>query len=233
MVLNAATAAAVDLRVDIGVTDSPSFTSVSPNDVQAGYSAFNADPKFNGAGSTDFTNYLNVSHVISGVTVSMAGGGNGLAFYDGPDVAGPLGDLAEDGAYVVDDDLTLRFTGLPAGTYQMTMYHHYASQTVAPPPFDIYAGSSPEVLVAADVAVSSGYNPSSITTSSFLVTTDGLGLLVRLDGQFVPVAQQSIPVYLNAFTLINVPEPGSACLLVSGAGLLAFWRYRRRKSRAA
>jgi hypothetical protein len=228
--LSCGRAAAIDLRVDIGVADDDNFTSVSPNEVQAGYSGFDADPQFNGGGSQDFRNALNLSRVVSGVTISMAGGGNGLLFYDlTTDVTGPLGDLAEDGVFVVDDDLTLRFTNLPAGTYQMTMYHHQANLIAVPPPFDIYLGPDPgAILVAQDVAVSSGFNSPAVTTSSFQVTSDGILLLVRLDGNFLP--GPSIPVFLNAFTLIEVPEPTSGLLLGLGAAAVA-WRGVRRRSR--
>jgi hypothetical protein len=230
-------AAAVDLRIDFGVADNDSFTSSTPNEIQAGFSGFNFQPEFNGSPTQDVVfvfPQITTTQNISGVNVSIHGGGNGLTIYDfATDVAGPLGDLVEDGTFTFDADITVTLNGLPAGVYVMTGYHHLADPPgglpTPFPAFDIYVNTgSGESLAAADIVASTGFNPESITTSNFQFTATGADVVVRLDGEFVG---SSIPAILNGFTLVEVPEPTSGALLALGAAILA-GGYRSSRSRA-
>jgi hypothetical protein len=224
------TSAAVDLFVDFGVADVDTFTSSSPNQVQAGYSDFSVDPTVNGTPVSDLAlGVPSASRNFSGVTVSVQGGGNGMVFHDlVTEVNHALGDLIEDGVSVPDADLTITVSGLPPGTYTWTGFHHTAADG-GTLPFDIYVNTGlGESLAAADVDASFGFNPVSVTTSEFSFMATGADVVVRLDGEFGdPITSP----FLNGFSMVQVPEPASGLLLALAMIPLLAWRVGRRSGR--
>jgi hypothetical protein len=223
-------AAGIDLKVDIGVADNDNFVSSTPNEIQSGFEGFSATPEFNGGGGGDLVNLLTTSRNISGVAVTLTGGGNGLMFFDTvTDVTGALGDLLEDSVGTADADLTIQLSGLPAATYSFTGYHHSTGLSQVPPVgFDIYVNTgSGESLAASDVATTIGFDPQSISTSNFQFTATGAEVIVRLDGEFIP-GGFSIPTALAGFTIIAVPEPHSGLLLALGLVPLVYYGLRLR-----
>jgi hypothetical protein len=222
---------AVNLKVDIGVADTNVVTSVTPNDIQAGFSGFSVVPAQNGAsGFYDFkfvSPQLSESQVFSGVTVTLQAAGigsNGLAFYDfATDVSGNLGDLVEDGVGAVQSDILLTLGGLVAGNYQMTTYHHWADRTSAQNSFNIGVNvGSGEVTAATQVPISIGFNSSSVSTATFQFTATGTNnVVVRLEGSF----ESNSSPFLNGFALVQVPEPSSWVLIVAAIASLCCGRF--------
>jgi hypothetical protein len=222
------------LAVDFGVSDAGAAPG-SPNEVQAGFSDFSVDPMRDAdlqlvSGS--------VSRTFSGITVSVSGTGL-LAFYDRvPDVNHTLGNLLEDLAVVFEGDLILTLSGLSAGTYSMTTYHHVPEEEDAGDPFDMSLDTGSGALpIFTDVATSFGTsNPDPITTRTFQFTASGVDPV-----QLTLLGGELLNPLLNGFELTRldaVPEPGSLMLL--GVGIAAAltggrhrsWR-RARGTRAA
>lgn len=99
------------LAVDFGATGQA---------VQTGFAAFTrtADPP-----GTNQSQAFNSPHAATGSQITLTLGGN-VQFADrGDDVAGPLGDVADDFAFV-GDDLTVAFANLARGNYQLVLYAH-------------------------------------------------------------------------------------------------------------
>jgi hypothetical protein len=220
------------LAVDFGVSDAGAAPG-SPNEVQAGFSDFSVDP------IRDADLQLvsgSVSRTFSGITVSVSGTGL-LTFYDLEDVDHTLGNLLEDFAVVLGGDLTLTLSGLSAGAYSMTSYHHVPVADKA----DTFAmtldSGSGASTIFTEVSTSFGTsNPDPITTRTLQFTASGVDP-VRL----TLVGGSEVRPVLNGFELTRldaVPEPGSLMLL--GVGIAAAltggrhrsWR-RGRGTRAA
>ena len=157
----------LDLKVDIGVADVDGITSVSPDDVQAGFSAFSVVPTQNGnPGNYDqkiVFPQIAESRTFAGVTVSLQAGGqsNGLLYFDfATEVTDVLGDLAEDGVGAIQSDIVMTLHGLAAGNYQMTTYHHWAGLNPPQNPFDISVNTgNGEVTAVSNVPISVGFQP--------------------------------------------------------------------------
>jgi hypothetical protein len=89
--------------------------------VQAGYEAFTREA--NPEGTAQSEAYDSPSAANGGQLTVTLGGGD-VQFVDrGDDVAGPLGRLADDFAFIAGD-LTLTFGNLASGNYQLVLYAH-------------------------------------------------------------------------------------------------------------
>ncbi len=226
------------LKVDFGVADIGDVTSITPNDVQSGFSGFSVNPQFAGVPSQyDLVNIGVGSETrtfAGSVDVTISGTGNGATFFDfATDVTHALGDLLEDGVGVIEADLILTLKGLPAGAYQTTTYHHNAGVANAGLPFSILVNnSSGETTAATNVPVTLGFTPASVSSATFQFTATGLNnVVIRFHGggDF----QNPINPFLNGFTLVPVPEPSSWLLLVLGMSALGWVRVVRRVRGAA
>ncbi|MCA9234771.1 MAG: BNR-4 repeat-containing protein [Planctomycetales bacterium] len=88
--------------------------------VQADFAAFTRGTN---PGGGDQTEMFDSPYAAAGQQVSVTLGG-GVQFADrGNDVAGPLGDVADDFA-MAGDNLTIRFGNLARGNYQLVLYAH-------------------------------------------------------------------------------------------------------------
>jgi hypothetical protein len=89
--------------------------------VQAGFMPFTRDPNPAGAAQTEM---YSSPFAAGGGQIAVAVGGGDVQFLDrGDDVAGPLGDVADD--FVFNSGaLTLTFGNLQAGDYQLVLYGH-------------------------------------------------------------------------------------------------------------
>jgi hypothetical protein len=215
------------IQVDFSTLDaSAQNTGYSPNRVQDGFSDFsygpeNAQPSkdqavlqppFPGASPTITKTFGSI-----GVTVSDPGpASNGLIFVDEGTVNGSYGKLAED--YVIPSALNLRvsLSGLAAGSYLMTTYHHIPSLSnqynLTGITIDTGTGAS---TVATNVPVSIGYSPTSIGSAAFQFTADGShDVVMTVKGN----SFSTVRGVLNGFEVSSVPEPSTA--LLAGLGVL-------------
>ena len=137
MPLNSANA--IPLRIDFGISDPPGGPQTIPvpnaNDVQVGWEEFSlAYASTDTEGGRDGVNPLAPeSRTYDGITVTVAGHvgpspiiapGFGVSSRDRlPDMNSfsSLGDMFED---VFNDAHRVAISGLPAGTYEVTSYHH-------------------------------------------------------------------------------------------------------------
>lgn len=217
-----APARAVELHVDFGVNDEPFDGGFFPtaNDVQAGYFDFSADQNAaDDDGEIARLDLAGTSRLVSGVTVQLgivsAGSENYLPelfLMDSTgEGAGALGDLIEDVAAALSGDLTITLSGLPAGAYQWTSYHHMPQLEFNwLGSFDIYAGGGP-VPKLSGLFPTSGFNPPA--EASFTFTVNGSGdVVLRLH------SNDSLPsvVFLNGFSVVPIPEPATWTLCAMG-----------------
>lgn len=116
---------------------------------------------------------------------------------------------------------TMTLAGLPAGTYDLTMWHHDSSDagdTDVALFLDTGAGYGDDAVATS--IVSNGQDPDPIGTTSFQFTATGGDVLV----DFRRGSGSGSEIFLNGLDLSFVPEPGSlACLLV---GILLIARRR-------
>jgi hypothetical protein len=231
--------APADFAVDFGVADKPPLTSVTPNDVAPGFYDFAPDPEFGGGGPGDsYFTISPISRVVSGVTVTVQGGGNGAVYQDYTgemaDVSGISGDLLEERVRVVQADLNLTLTNLSAGTYTFTGFHHDAGATQSSLPFDIFVNEgSGERLAYGAVLASTGFTPTSISTTSFDIFSSGSPISIRFDGGGAGL--NLINPVLNGFTVTSVPEPSAmtlAALVITTTFTTRSIRRRKPRSQA-
>lgn len=226
-----APAGAVELHVDFGVNDEPFEGGFfpTPNDVQAGFFDFSADQNAaDDDGEIARLDLAGTSRLVSGVTVSLgivpAGSEDHppeLFLMDSTgEGAGGLGDLIEDVAAALSGDLTIALSGLPAGAYQWTSYHHMPQLEFNwLGSFDIYAGGGPIPKVSG-LFPTSGFN--SAAEASFTFTVNGSGnVVLRLH------SNDSLPsvVFLNGFSLMPIPEPSTWILFAIGWFAIAAQRF--------
>jgi hypothetical protein len=227
------------LAVDLGVADGAPVSN-SANQVQSGFSDFSVDPTFDGNAVYDFVNIglTPETRTFSGVDVTLSGTANGPTLYDfTTDVSDPQGDLLEDVAQVVQGNLTVQLSGLNAGTYLMTTYHHFGDNTASANPFSITVDTGAgAATVATDVPTSFGFDPSTISTETFQFTANGTDpvLLTLVGGG--GAGDQAISPVLNGFevsTVNAVPESGSLTLCATVLFAVGVSRIRRRRNPAA
>ena len=230
--------AAMLLNVDFGVADGVPVSN-SVNQVQSGFSDFSVDPQFNGTSEYDFVNIgaTPETRTFGGIEVRLAGTANGPTLYDfTTDVSGPLGDLLEDVVQVVTGNLTVQLSGLNAGEYSMTTYHHFASNASAANPFSITVDTGAgATTVATDVPTSFGFAPSTISTETFQFTANGTDpVLITLVGGGT-FGDNAINPVLNGFELSTVdavPEPATVTLCTTALFVLGAWHFLRRRTPA-
>lgn len=203
------------LSVDVGVADPATFPGSTPNEVQSGFQEFSAPHQF-ALGDRDQFNVgvSTLSRTITGIGIDIqAPDTNGGLYTDfTAGVSGPVGDLAEDGLIAFRSDILLDLSGLPAGFYRMTTWHHVVSPSSAVDQFDIVVtpGSSPSQTVASNVRWSSGSNPASVTNVNFHFNLGaGDDLRVRFDSIGGALTA------LNGFRLTAIPEPSTSWMLAT------------------
>lgn len=227
---------AVELHVDFGVNDEPfeDWFPQTTNDVQAGFDDFSADQNAtDDDGEIARLDLAGTSRVISGVTVGL---GIVPAVFDDylPELflmdqrieaGGSLGDLVEDVAAALTGDLTITLTGLPAGAYAWTSYHHLPQLDFNWfGPFDISVDTGAGLVTKA-----SGVAPNSLGTPTqadfgFKVGSSGAALIRLHSNSPLPSV-----VFLNGFSLVPVPEPSAWILLASGMAALVLRQAGRRR----
>jgi hypothetical protein len=229
------------LQLDFGVSDGAGV-GTTPNDVQDGFSsfAFNATAS-NASGdevnSTGLTDSQSFGAVTVTVQVAEAGfnepdpGGlpvhaeyrdrNGEVTTTAPD----LGNLVEDFVFARNGPLTVTLSGVPAGPYSMTTYHHdpvFGGYTAGPITVNGTEVSGGGVPITNGFGAAGPVTPSSRTFD--FTATGGDVVLVFAEGD-----NGSNPI-LNGFSLTAVPEPAAAALALLTAPLVM---RRRRQSRPA
>ncbi len=216
------------LDVDFGTLDAPASAGASPNRVQAGFESFVSGVEVT-FGSFDrailYPPMASETYAAATLTIhdNLTVMGNGIVFDDAGTVAGPLGPLLDDYLFPTYSDMYFELSGLAAGTYWMTSYHHnpMAAAVGMFAGITVDTGSGPQ-SVATDVPISIGFAPESISTATFEFTADGVNDVV------VIFQNGSSQATINGFTLSLVPEPSGAILLALGAGAVACALLRRR-----
>jgi hypothetical protein len=218
------------LEVDFGTEDTSQIdTGASPNRVQPGFEDFSYGPEFNfliydQAVKVPPPTLTRTFGTIDVTVFDPTPATNGLFFTDEGTVAGVVGPLADDFLSFSSGDLQVALSGLPAGPYSMTTYHHRPLGTVVNTftGITVDTGIGPQA-VATDVPVSIGLSPSSVSSATFQFTTDGTNdVVVVIQGGPGSFA-------LNGFSVVEIPEPSSAILLAIGAGLIWVTSRRKRK----
>ncbi len=95
-----------------------------------------------------------------------------------------------------DGTMKLTLDGLAAGTYEITTYHHSTQFGGGALDIRLFDAAAPGQVVATGVPVSSGTNPSSISTQTFQFTAGGSSVVIDLLGG---TTSQHMP--LNGFEL--------------------------------
>jgi hypothetical protein len=186
--------------------------------VQSGFSAFTRDLNPPGVEQTElFSSPL----AIGGGQVSVTVGGGDVQFRDrGDDVAGPLGDLAEDFVFNAGT-LTLTLGNLQAGDYQIVLHAH--DRDAAQGAYRILAAGS----LQGQLTQSSGVSPAIGTASSRIqVHVPGSGS-VTLSLESLAAGN----VVLNGFELYSAAAYAGTAppppVDLNGDGLLDFADYQQ------
>lgn len=230
---SAATALAVPLRVDFGLSNSP---------VQAGYTGF-------GRGTTATNLLAPQSELIGGITVTVAGSSvladpnQGTGWRNRATVTGTfssmsalLGDEVKSNGVssAVGDSLFLTLEGLLAGTYQITTYHHSA-RTSGSGTIDIYRAGNPLALIS-DLAQTVGTSPTAIATATLYFLADGINPVTfeyrekAVLGGGAEAVLSGFDLDLIALTPPPAPEPSTLCMLLGSLAALKTRCRRREKA---
>jgi hypothetical protein len=223
-------ALAVTLQVDFSTQDESAVSvGASANRIAAGYEDFSHGPEFN-AGGIDLAikdSPWTLTRTFGSISVTVSNpdpGTNGLFFADEGTVdAGAAGPLVEDYVFASGPDLQLTLSGLSAGIWGMSTFHHrpLSSSVVNISAITVDTGGGPQ-SVATNVPISIGLSPSSVSKRSFQFFADGTS-----DVTIVMQGVGILPMPLNGFLLVAIPEPSSTILAVLGAGLAASACLRR------
>jgi len=216
------------LNVDFGVSDDPEI-GFSANRVQPQFSDFAISDHLNSSIYGDLAAILppaTSTQSFGGISVTITGicACNGLFFYDIGTVADELGPLSEDFVGPSGLDLELVVGGLEAGRYMMTSYHHHSGReaTFLMPAITVDDAMGNRV-VAEDIPISFGLNPTQVSSAEFEITGDGSGnVLVLFEGDSYAT---SVAV-LNGFSIVRVPEPSALALVVLAVAGLCVSRFR-------
>lgn len=210
------------ISVDFSSADaSPQNTGYSANRVQNGFVDFSHGPEtsyptMDMARVPPSSDGAQITRTFGsiGVTVSDPfSSSNGLYFYDWGTIDVPYGRLAEDLVYPSGLDLYVTLSGLAAGLYSMTTYHHFPSfsnqYSLEGITIDTGTGAT---MVAQNVPVSTGYSPTFIGTASFQFLADGShDIVMTVHGDSL----STVRGVLNGFEVSSVPEPSTVLLLVT------------------
>ena len=227
------------LQVDFGVADPAAGPEPgNPNDVQAGWEEFSVPPSNPRVGEGPVTPGPE-SRTYGGITVTVTGNivdgsipsNNGFTSRDRiPDEGGPLGDMLED---VFGDVGAITIAGLPAGTYEVTSWHHDSA----------FGQFQTDVLVdGVDTgvdAVTTHNNPNfpnppggvrapPYGSATFNITSDGASDIVISYPNSMQVIQGTPGPGINLSGLEIVPEPGTITLVLLGL-ISSFGLHRRRR----
>lgn len=238
-----ASSAAV-LQLDVGVSDNTPPNSTTPNEVQSGFTSFEMAANGSGGGGDESNSTsLSDTQTFSGISVTFTAAEAGFVQPDpgglpvhveyrdrpgevtttSPDVA----NLVEDFVFARNGPLTLTLSGLSAGEYTMTTYHHdpqFGGYTAGPIAVD--TGAGPTEVAGGGVAVTTGFGDaaSPVTPSSrtfgFITTGGDVNIIFNEN----PDTAQN-PT-LNGFVLDVIPEPGTGLLALLGVPVIL--RRRRR-----
>ncbi len=232
----AETKASIIISVDFSTLDaSEQNTGYSPNRVEDGFSDFSYGPETPQSTSDRARLYPPlITKTFGSIQVTVSDPfpvSNGLFFVDEGTVSGTYGKLAEDFVVPSGLDLQVSLSGLAAGSYSMTTYHHRPSLTsqynLKGITIDTGTGA---VQVAQNVPVSIGYSPSSVGSAVFQFSADGVNnVVMTVQGNSVTTAGLLNGFEVRADETSAVPEPSSALLMGVGALGLLICRIRRRR----
>jgi hypothetical protein len=228
---------AVTLQVDFGTQDESAIVvGASANRVAPGYEDFSHGPELSGGGIDQATKLppATLTRIYGAISVTASDphpASNGLFFADeGTVVAGALEAVVDDFVYPSGPDLHVTLSGLAAGLWGVSTFHHRPLATAADTldGITVDTGGGPQT-VATDVPISFGLTPSSLSKKSFQFIANGTDdVVIVIQGRI-----GLFPMPLNGFLLIAIPEPSSTLLAVLGAGLASSACLRRswRRSR--
>ena len=148
----------------------------------------------------------------------------GLFFRDYPSVTGSFAsqsNLLSDSILInAPGSIAISFSGLAAGRYQITTYHHDTLFGDTFIPFDIsVADATGTNTVASGLDTSGTTSPTSITTAMFSFTAglDGLATIEFASNAAALAQHMSINGFQLTGAAVSVPEPGTLALF--GIGL--------------
>jgi hypothetical protein len=198
-----------------------SSQGVSP--VQSGFQAVDAADASDG--SPVNIGIASVSLASGGVEV----GGTGVSGRDrGPlDPGQSESDLARDFAFAFGEDLLLTIDGLEATSYVFTGFFHDSTVDQGAAEFSVSVdGGLTYTVGPIGFDNSTGTDPTAVSYANTVITPNGVDpVVVKISNPDLPAP--SVRPILDGFVLY-VPEPSGMLGLISGIGLLAALRRRRR-----
>jgi hypothetical protein len=128
-----------------------------------------------------------------------------------------------------DGTMKLTLDHLPPGTYQMTTYHHSTAFGGGTLGIRLYDAAAPNQVVADGVPVSSGTNPSSISTETFQFTAGGSSVVIdflggaasqhlSLNGFEIELVGPGRPIYKTDVLKVDFNDRGNTGSAFTQAG---------------